>query len=145
MEQPTDRFKDKRAKIVTGFVLLGLMKVVTAAAAESGFFAGSQNTVQRFEIIVDSYSFTPDRLVVKVNIPVELVFKSASWIVPHNFVLTAPEAAMAIEAEIARGGTTIIRFTPMRTGEFKFRCTKKLLFFPSHEDMGMVGTLVVER
>lgn len=48
-----------------------------------------------------------------------------------------------IETEIARGETTIVRFTPTRVGEFKFSCTKKLLFFPSHEDLGMVGTLVV--
>jgi len=36
-----------------------------------------------------------------------------------------------------------MRFTPRKTGEFTFYCTKKLLFFESHKDKGMVGTLEV--
>lgn len=127
-------------------VLLGLVKVVTAfAAAESMIVPVSEDNVQRLEITVDSYTFTPDRFIVKGNIPVELTFKSAAWVVPHNFVLKSPEAGIAIEKEIGPGETTIVRFTPTRVGEFKFSCTKKLLFFPSHEDLGMVGTMVVEQ
>ena len=127
-----------------GLVLLGLLKVATVfAAAETVIVPVSQDNVQRLEITVDSYSFTPSRFVVKQNIPVELIFKSVSWIVPHNFVLKSREAGLSIEKEIGSGETTIVRFTPTRIGEFKFSCTKKLLFFPSHEDQGMVGTLVV--
>jgi plastocyanin domain-containing protein len=135
----------KFGKIVIGLVLLGLVKVATAftAAPESVLVPVSQDNVQRLEITVDSYSFTPSRLVVKQNVPVELIFKSVSWIVPHNFVLKSPEARLTIDQEIGTGETTILRFTPTRIGEFKFSCTKKLLFFPSHEDLGMVGTLVV--
>jgi hypothetical protein len=33
----------------------------------------------------------------------------------------------------------------MRTGEFRFLCTKKLLFLDSHADKGMVGTLEVRK
>jgi len=146
MDQPEGKVEEKLAKIFIGLVLLGLVEVVRVfAAAESLILPVSQDNVQRLEITVDSYSFTPDRLVVKENIPVELVFKSVSWIVPHNFVLKSAEAGITIETQIARGETTIVRFTPTRIGEFKFSCTKKLLFFPSHEDLGMVGTLVVER
>jgi len=127
-----------------GLVLLGLLKVATVfAAAETVIVPVSQDNVQRLEITVDSYSFTPSRFVVKQNILVELAFKSVSWIVPHNFVLKSLEAGITIEQEIGAGETTIVRFTPTRVGEFKFSCTKKLLFFPSHEDQGMVGTLVV--
>lgn len=127
-----------------GLVLLGLVEVVTVfAAAESVIVPVSQDNVQRLQITVDSYSFTPSRFAVKQNIPVELIFKSVSWIVPHNFVLKSPEAGLTIDQEIRTGETTIVRFTPTRIGEFKFSCTKKLLFFPSHEDEGMVGTLVV--
>lgn len=129
-----------------GLVLLGLVEVATVfAAAESVIVPVSQDNVQRLEITVDSYSFTPSRFVVKQNIPVELIFKSVSWVVPHNFVLKSPEAEITIEKEIGSGETTIVRFTPTRAGEFKFSCTKKLLFFPSHEDQGMVGTLVVRQ
>ena len=135
----------KLSKMFIGLVLLGLVKVATAfaAAPESVIVPVSQDNVQRLEITVDSYSFTPSRFVVKQNIPVELIFKSVSWVVPHNFVLKSPEAGITIEKEIGSGETTIVRFTPARIGEFKFSCTKKLLFFPSHEDQGMVGTLVV--
>jgi plastocyanin domain-containing protein len=137
----------KFARIFIGLVLLGFVKVATAfaAAPESVIVPVSQDNVQRHEITVDSYSFTPGRLVVKQNIPVELIFKSVSWAVPHNFVLKSPQAGLTIEKEIGSGETTVLRFTPTRIGEFKFSCTKKLLFFPSHEDQGMVGTLVVER
>jgi len=99
--------------------------------------------VQRVEIAVDSYSFTPSLLIARENVPVELVLKSVSWIVPHNFVLRAPDAALDIEQEIPPGETTTVRFTPSRTGEFKFACTKRLLFFSSHEERGMAGRLEV--
>ncbi|HXV83003.1 MAG TPA: cupredoxin domain-containing protein [Candidatus Binatia bacterium] len=137
----------KFTKTLMGLILLGLVKVTTAfaAAPESVAVPVSKDNVQRLEIIVDSYSFTPSRFVVKQNIPVELIFKSVSWVVPHNFVLKSPEAGLTIEQEIEAGETTVLRFTPTRIGEFKFSCTKKLLFFPSHEDQGMVGILVVER
>ena len=135
----------KLGKIFVGLILLGLVKVVTVfAAAQSVVVPLSPDNVQRLEITVDSYSLTPDRFVVKENIPVELIFKSVSWIVPHNFVLKSPEAGLTIEEDIGPGETTTVRFTPTRIGEFKFSCTKKLLFFRSHEDLGMVGILVVE-
>ena len=134
----------KFGKSFIGLVLVGLLKVVTAlAAAGTVIVPVSEHNVQRLEITADSYSFTPSRFVIKQNIPVELTFKSVSWIVPHNFVLKSPEAGITIEKEIGAGETTIVRFTPTRVGEFKFSCTKKFLFFPSHEDQGMVGTLVV--
>lgn len=127
-----------------GLVLLVLLNVVPAfAIPETVIVPVSEDNVQRLEIIVDSYSFTPSRFTVKQNVPVELIFKSVSWVVPHNFVLKSPEAGISIEQEIGAGETTAVRFTSTRIGEFKFSCTKKLLFFPSHEDLGMVGTLVV--
>jgi len=134
----------KFGKSFIGLVLGGLLKVVTAlAAAGTVIVPVSEHNVQRLEITADSYSFTPSRFVVKQNIPVELTFKSVSWIVPHNFVLKSPEAGLAMEKEIGPGETTVVRFTPTRIGEFKFSCTKKLFFFSSHEDQGMMGTLVV--
>jgi plastocyanin domain-containing protein len=133
------------ANILLGLVLLGLVVVgaAFAAAPEGVIVPVSPDNVQRLEIIVDSYSFTPNRFVVKESIPVELTFKSVSWIVPHNFVLKAPESGITIEQDIGPGEAAIVRFTPTRIGEFKFSCTKKLIFFQSHEDQGMVGTLVV--
>ena len=73
MDQPEGKVEEKLAKIIIGLVLLGLLKVVTAFAAgpESVIVPLSQDNVQRLEITVDSYSFTPSHFVVKENIPVE--------------------------------------------------------------------------
>jgi plastocyanin domain-containing protein len=130
-----------------GLTLYGLLRAVPASAVESQgvIVPVSADGVQRLEITVDSYSFTPNRLIVKENAPLELILKSVTWIVPHNFVLRSPEAGIEIEQEVPAGGTAMVRFTPRRAGEFKFVCTKKLLFFPSHEEQGMVGTLEVRK
>jgi plastocyanin len=37
----------------------------------------------------------------------------------------------------------IIKFTPTEPGKYEFYCGKKLLFFKSHKEKGMVGTLEV--
>lgn len=139
-----------QAKLGWAFIALMLFRpfqVVACSAAElqAVIAPSSADGVQRLEITVDSYSFTPNRLIVKENVPVELILKGVTWVVPHNFVLKAPEAGIEIEQEVPIGGTATVRFTPRRIGEFKFVCTKKLLFFPSHEEMGMVGTLEVRK
>lgn len=145
MGQAEGKSEKKFTKIFVGFALLGLLQAASAfaAAPERVIVPVSVDHVQRLEITVDSYFFKPSHFVVKQNIPVELTFKGASWIVPHNFVLKSPEAGLTIDQEIGSGETTTLRFTPTRVGEFKFSCTKKLLFLPSHEELGMVGTLVV--
>jgi plastocyanin domain-containing protein len=140
------------AKLKPGGVLVSLMLfrlswTLAAFAAESQgvIVPVSADGIQRMEVTVDSYSFTPNRVIVKESSPVELTLKSVTWLVPHNFVLKSPEAGLEVEQEVPAGGTATIRFTPTRSGEFKFVCTKKFLFFPSHEDLGMVGTLEIRK
>lgn len=141
-----------RVKLMAGGVLISLM-LFSLSWPLAAFTAESQGVIvpvsadgtQRMEVTVDSYSFTPNRLIVKENIPVELTLKSVTWLVPHNFVLKSPEAGLEVEQEVPPGATATVRFTPTRSGEFKFVCTKKLLFFPSHEDLGMIGTLEIRK
>jgi plastocyanin domain-containing protein len=124
--------------------LIGLLAAAASTAEPQAVIVPpGPDGVQRVEIAVDSYSFAPNRLIVKENIPVELILKSASWIVPHNFVLKSPEAGLDIEQEIPAGETISVRFTPTGIGAFRFACTKRLLFFQSHEERGMTGTLEV--
>ena len=104
----------------------------------------SSDGVQRAEIIVDTYSYTPNHLLVIVNRPVELTLKSVTWVVPHNFVLKAPEAGFDISKDIPAGQTITLSFTPTKEGRFKFLCDKKLLFFKSHQEKGMEGILEVK-
>jgi len=98
--------------------------------------------VQRAEIVGGSYFFSPDRVVVRVNIPVDLKVRKEPGIVPHDIVIKAPEAGIDFEESLS-SDPKVIRFTPTRTGAYPFYCGKKLLFFESHRDKGMAGVLEV--
>jgi len=113
----------------------GFATEVTAALSSDG--------VQRATIIVDSYSFKPDHLIATRGVPLELTLTSVTWLVPHNFVINDPEAGVTISREVPAGKSVTVRFTPRQAGRYKFFCDKKLLFFPSHEEKGMTGTLDV--
>jgi plastocyanin len=99
--------------------------------------------VQRVEVVGGSYFFNPNYIIVKVNVPVEMKIRKESGMVPHNFVLKAPEAGMDVTVELGKDPQTI-RFTPTKVGEYPFYCDKKLLFFESHREKGMKGILKVE-
>jgi plastocyanin len=99
--------------------------------------------VQRATIILDSYSFAPNHLIVQAGKPVELTLTRATLITPHNFLLKAPDAGLDIEEEVGHGEPTTVRFTPMTPGTFTFYCDRKLLFFKSHREEGMEGRLEV--
>ena len=98
--------------------------------------------VQRVEMVGGSYFYRPNHLIVKVNVPVALTIRKESGIVPHNFVLKAPEAGIMLDISLEDEPQTV-RFTPTKTGSYPFYCDKKLLFFPSHREEGMEGTLEV--
>lgn len=99
--------------------------------------------VQRLELVADSYLFKPNYLVVKAGVPVELMIKRASRLVPHNFVLKIPDSEINIKKAIDTDGTKI-RFTPRQPGKYPFYCSKQLLFFESHREMGMEGVIEVK-
>lgn len=98
--------------------------------------------VQRVEMTGDTYYFDPNVIVVKVNVPVELKVKKAGGIAPHNIVIKAPDAGINIEESLSTEPKSI-QFTPTKVGKYPFECTKRLLFFKSHKDRGMHGTLEV--
>ena len=99
--------------------------------------------VQRVEMVGGSYFFDPNYVIVKVNVPVEIKVKKESGMVPHDFVLKAPEADIDVRVDLGKEPQTI-RFTPTKVGEYPFYCAKKLLFFESHREKGMKGILKVQ-
>jgi heme/copper-type cytochrome/quinol oxidase subunit 2 len=103
----------------------------------------SEDGVQRVDIIVDSYSFEPNQIIVVVNKPVEITLKSVTTVVPHNFTINYPEAGLNIDQDISPGEEVKVTFTPTKTGTFEFYCDKKGLF-GSHQKKGMKGTLEIK-
>ena len=98
--------------------------------------------VQRVRIVGGGYFFKPHRIVVKVNVPVEFLASREAGIVPHNLIIQAPQAGVAVEADLATEPKKIV-FTATAVGQYPIYCGKKLLFFESHREKGMEGLLEV--
>jgi plastocyanin len=131
-------------KIVMIFLLIMGIGLRLGIAAERQEFVASvdKDGIQRVEMIGGSYFFRPNYVILKVNVPVELKISKEAGLTPHNIVIDAPEAGMEIKAELSTE-PQIIRFTPTITGKYPFYCDKKFLFFESHREKGMEGTIEV--
>ncbi|MBI3935658.1 MAG: quinol oxidase [Betaproteobacteria bacterium] len=101
-----------------------------------------QDGVQRVRLVGGEYFFKPNRIVVKVNVPAELLASREAGIVPHNLVIKAPEAGIVVDEELATEPKKIA-FTATAVGRYPFYCSNKLLFFASHRERGMEGVLKV--
>ncbi|BBL72054.1 hypothetical protein MoryE10_26600 [Methylogaea oryzae] len=128
------------------FFLCGLIGWAAVAQAEGGtgrtFVATVDgNGVQRVEVVGGDYYFEPNHIVVKAGVPVELVVRKESGFTPHTFVMDAPSAGMRFNVDL--GEPRAVRFTPSKPGVYGFYCDKQLLFFESHREKGMEGTLEV--
>ena len=99
--------------------------------------------VQRAVVEADSYAFIPNHLTVNAGKPVELTFKSLTWVVPHNVIIDDPRSGLNIREEIPAGGKLTMTFTPTVPGSFAIYCDKKLPFFKSHREKGQEGVLEV--
>lgn len=98
--------------------------------------------VQHVRIEGGAYFFKPRRVIVKSNVPVELTVSVARSMVPHSFVLQAPEAGIVVDEDLSSESKKI-RFTPTAVGSYPFYCRNRLLFFESHREKGMEGVLDV--
>jgi heme/copper-type cytochrome/quinol oxidase subunit 2 len=99
--------------------------------------------VQRATVTLDSYSYTPNHLILEAGKPVELTLTSVTIITPHNFIVKDPAGNLSIEQDVGAGKTVIITFTPTQPGTFPIYCDKRLWPLPSHRDKGMEGQLEV--
>ena len=100
--------------------------------------------IQRGDITLDSYSYTPDHVIVRAGRPVELTLTSKTWLTPHNFVMKESAADIMVDKDVSAGENVTVRFTPQKPGIYSFYCDKKLLFFKSHREKGMEGLLEVQ-
>jgi plastocyanin domain-containing protein len=98
--------------------------------------------VQHVSLLGGNYFFRPQRIIVKVNVPVELAVSLEQGMTPHTLVITAPEAGITVDEKLSTE-VKKIRFTPTAAGTYPFYCSNKLLFFESHRQKGMAGVLEV--
>lgn len=101
-----------------------------------------QDGVQRVEIAAGGYYFDPNTIVVKVNVPVELVVKRTPGGFGHNIVLHEPEAGIDFQEALGTDPKSIT-FTPTKVGRYMFICSHKVPFSKSHQQRGMYGYLEV--
>ncbi len=104
----------------------------------------SPDGVQRAEVTLDSYAYTPNHLVVERGKPVELTLSSITIITPHNFLIHEPSSGLRVEQDVGAGKTVMVRFVPTEPGRFVFFCDKRLWPMASHRDKGMEGILEVK-
>ena len=132
-----------KKKLSLLFLITVLILTVSQAAERQEFIAPvDKDGVQRVEIVGGSYFFRPNYIILKVNVPVELKLSKESGMTPHNIILNAPQAGMDIKVDLSTE-PQILKFTPTKTGKFPIYCDKKLLFFESHREKGMEGTVEV--
>jgi plastocyanin len=112
----------------------GEEKRVVAEIGEDG--------VQRVEVVGGEYYFEPNHIVVRVNKPVELLVRKSDGMIPHNIIVKAPEAGIDFNVGMPNEFKPI-SFTPTITGEYEMYCDKSFLWFESHREKGMKGTIEV--
>lgn len=128
------------------FLAIGLLMSVSRLFAASPLAVDvplDPDGVQRAVVEVDSYEFIPPHLVVKAGKPVELTFKSLTWVVPHNVIIDDPRSGLKIREEVPARESLTIKFTPTVPGSFAIYCDKKLPFIKSHREKGQEGVLEV--
>ena len=129
-----------RRTLVGGLALLiagcasGLKRPVEEVTAQAG-----ADGVQHVRIVAHTYYFTPNRVVVKAGVPVELTIKNAAFGVPHNLTCFEKDAGIEVSENLGMfRGQRRVRFTASEPGEYGFYC-----HVGSHSKKGMKGTFVV--
>ena len=131
---------------------VGLMISVVATIVDAGeptlsspamTIPVAEDGIQRATIALDSYSYTPNHLIVEAGKPVELMLTSVTTMIPHNFIIKDPAGRLSVEQDVSAGKTVTITFIPTQPGTFPIYCDKRLWPLPSHRDKGMEGTLEV--
>lgn len=125
-----------------GLAGVAACRATLAAPDETVRASVAADGVQHVEIEGGAYFFKPKRVIVKAKVPVELTVSVDRSVIPHSFVIQAPEAGIAVDESLSSQPKTI-RFTPTAAGRYPFYCRNRLLFFESHREKGMEGVLEV--
>jgi plastocyanin domain-containing protein len=134
----------KRSFMVLSAIVLVAVSLVRAAEWQEKRLEAVIGTdgVQRVEVTAGGYYYDPNTIVVKVNVPVELIVKRTSGFFGHNIVLKAPDAGIDFAQALGTKPASIT-FTPTKAGKYMFTCSHKVPFSKSHLERGMYGYLEV--
>ncbi|EAR23059.1 hypothetical protein NB231_14603 [Nitrococcus mobilis Nb-231] len=135
--------------IVARFMIMGFLLSLLGGCATAPPERFSQVTrasvgeqrIQRVSLVASNYWFRPERIIVKAGVPVELSVRKEPGIIPHSFVIHAPEAGINVNVEL-NIKPKVIDFVPQKAGIFEFYCDKSGLL-ESHRKMGMTGIIEV--
>jgi len=131
------------------FVIVAAIALVAASLSWAGEWkekrmeaVAGPDGVQRVEITAGRFYYDPNTIVVKVNVPVELVVKRTRGLFGHNIVIDEPDAGIKFNQGLSTHPVSI-KFTPTRAGKYMFICSHKIPLSKSHVDRGMFGYLEV--
>ncbi|MEQ9619566.1 MAG: cupredoxin domain-containing protein [Deltaproteobacteria bacterium] len=135
-----------KTKIIISILALFLSHMHPALGADAEPPPQAENrdmAAQKIEIVVDSYSFTPEHITATAGIPVEITLRSVTSLIPHNFTINDPDSGLDIDIDVPSGKDVTVTFTPSEKGKFQFYCNKKGIF-GSHIKKGMKGYIEVQ-
>ncbi len=131
--------------VAGGFFFLNTNKSTTPASNEAAITSSPQvsedqsetNTVSEREITVEGSEFklTPSEITVKKGERVKITFTNTGN-VQHDFVIA--DLGVATK-RINPGESDTVEFIPDESGQFGFICS-----VGNHEELGMVGNLIVK-
>jgi plastocyanin len=99
--------------------------------------------IRSIAVKMGDYRFIPDEITVRAGETVQLQLTNTDRLTPHNFTLKAENAGLNVDTDVSADKAKAVDITPLVPGTYPFYCNKKLLFFKSHRDRGMEGTLIV--
>jgi len=102
-----------------------------------------EDGVQRITIVMESYSFSPNDIIIQADKPVSIRLENHSFLIPHNFVIDNPAMGLHHEIDISAGDSVNLQLFLTTPGTYTFYCDRQFLFFPSHREEGMEGHLEV--
>jgi cytochrome c oxidase subunit II len=102
-----------KKKLMLMIVFVGI--VTTAVACSRALHA--QSAPRIIEVVAKRFAFEPDKITLKKGEPVVLVLQSTD--IAHGLRFRE----LNIDVKVAKGGTTELRFTPDKTGDYVGHCS----------------------
>ena len=131
---------------IAGWLMIGMHSTAHAQIWTPGSPVKAEvvaDGIQRMTIVLDTYSYMPNHVVVEAGKPVELLLTSVTTLTPHNFVIHDSGSGVSVDQDVGAGKSVTVRFTPNYPGKVSFFCDKRLWPMASHREKGMEGLLDV--